>query len=284
PVPNVGGFDLQIGNPPWVRLSWDEHALLSEGNPWFQLAVRPTQAEVRQKRAETLELIGLSNLLIDGNTDVVGTAAFVGSPVEYPHLVGLQPDLYRRFMEQTWRHQSPSGAIALIHPESHFTDEKAGLLRRATYGRLRRHWQFNNELKLFEIDNHVTYGVHVYRAEQNPSFSQATSLYHPETILRSLAHGGDGAEPGLKDETTGTWDLRPHRGRIMRVDEAVLKTWHELLESDVVPIDESRMVYTVNKASSEALAKLATAPRVSDAQPQFSSGWHEKSDRTAGRF
>src|SRR5699024_9448188 len=115
-----GGFDLQVGNPPWVRPIWDEHALLSEGNPWFQLAVRPTQAEVRQKRAETLELIGLSNLLIDGNTDVVGTAAFVGSPVEYPHLVGLQPDLYRCFMEQTWRHQSPSGAIALIHPESHF--------------------------------------------------------------------------------------------------------------------------------------------------------------------
>src|SRR5690625_279011 len=63
-----GGFDLQVGNPPWVRPIWDEHALLSEGNPWFQLAVRPTQAEVRQKRAETLELIGLSNLLIDGNT------------------------------------------------------------------------------------------------------------------------------------------------------------------------------------------------------------------------
>src|SRR5699024_2744493 len=127
-------------------------------------------------------------------------AAYVGDGSVYPHLAGLQPDLYRCFMEQTWNHQSPTGAVALIHPESHFTDEKAGLLRRATYGRLRRHWQFINELSLFEIHHLVTYGVHVYRTEQEPDFLQATSLYHPETVVRSFAHSGDGAEPGLKDE------------------------------------------------------------------------------------
>ena len=45
------------------------------------------------------------------------------------------------------------GITALIHPETHFTDEKAGVLRAATYRRLRRHWQFINELVLFEIDH-----------------------------------------------------------------------------------------------------------------------------------
>src|SRR5699024_11757241 len=124
-----GGFDLQVGNPPWVRPIWDEHALLAEANPWFQLAVRPTQAEVRQRREEAVELPGIRDLLIDGNTDVVGTAGFVGSAILYPHLVGLQPDLYRCFMEQTWRHQSDAGVVGLIHPETHFTDEKAGMLR-----------------------------------------------------------------------------------------------------------------------------------------------------------
>ncbi|WP_418608471.1 hypothetical protein [Georgenia sp. SUBG003] len=77
---------------------------------------------------------------------------------------GLQPDLYRCFMEQTWRHASGRGTVGLVHPETHFTDEKAGILRRATYQRLRRHWQFLNELMLFDIDHHVSYGVHVYGA------------------------------------------------------------------------------------------------------------------------
>ena len=55
------------------------------------------------------------------------------------------------------------GTVSLIHPETHFTDENAGLLRQAAYQRLRRHWQFINELKLFEeLDHHVAFGVHVY--------------------------------------------------------------------------------------------------------------------------
>ena len=46
-----------------------------------------------------------------------------------------------------------TGIVTLIHPESHFTDEKAALLREHTYLRLRRHWQFINELMLYEIDH-----------------------------------------------------------------------------------------------------------------------------------
>src|SRR5699024_8706002 len=153
---------------------------------------------------------------------------------DYPHLTGLQPDLYRCFMEQTWRHVSPRGSIGLIHPETHFTDEKAGRLRAATYRRLRRHWQFINELRLFEVHHLVSYGVHVYGHPSEPRFLQAASLYHPDTVDRSFQHDGSGAEPGLKDPN-GNWDQRAHRDRIITVDSDVLQTWHAVLESDDVP-------------------------------------------------
>ena len=39
-----GGFDLQIGNPPWVRPRTDLDALLAEGDPWWQLALKPSEA------------------------------------------------------------------------------------------------------------------------------------------------------------------------------------------------------------------------------------------------
>ena len=33
-----GGFDIQVGNPPWVRPRWEENAVLAELEPWFELA------------------------------------------------------------------------------------------------------------------------------------------------------------------------------------------------------------------------------------------------------
>ena len=33
-----GGFDLQVGNPPWVRPRWEENPVLAEYEPWFELA------------------------------------------------------------------------------------------------------------------------------------------------------------------------------------------------------------------------------------------------------
>ncbi|MBX0301093.1 class I SAM-dependent DNA methyltransferase [Cryobacterium sp. 1639] len=279
----TGGFDLQIGNPPWVRPRSDVDALLAEGDPWWQLAVKPTQAQVASKRAETLSLEGMADLLLDGTAAVAVTAAFLGDSTQYPHLAGLQPDLYRCFMDQTWRNTSRRGSVGLIHPESHFTDEKAGILREATYGRLRRHWQFVNELSLFEVHHLVSYGVHVYGAVQTPDFLMATSLYHPETVAASLRHDGSGEEPGLKDRE-GKWDLRPHAGRITSVTDDVLQTWHAVLEDESVPVRRTRMVYAVNRATAEVLRKLSAAPRIGQLGLEFSRGWDESIDRRKGFF
>lgn len=280
-----GGFDLQVGNPPWVRPRSDVDALLAEGDPWWQLTNKPSQAQIAEKRPETLAIPGMTALVVDGTTDVAAVASFIGSPSNYSSLTGLQPDLYRCFMEQTWRHGSATGITTLIHPESHFTDEKAGRLRSETYSRLRRHWQFINELQLYpEVHHLVSYGVHVYASLPTAvAFQMATSLYHPDTVRRSFEHDGDGAEPGLKD-LDGKWDVRPHRNRIIHVDEAVLRTWHAVLEDESVPVRQTRMVYAVNRATAAVLDKLSAAPRIGQLGLEFSAGWHEKNDRTKGFF
>ena len=177
----------------------------------------------------------------------------------------------------------PTGSVGLIHLESHFTDEKAGHLRAKTYRRLRRHWQFINELQLFEIQHQKRYGVNVYGDSRQPDFHQAASLYHPDTVTRSLEHDGSGAEPGIKD-LDGNWDVRPHASRIVTVTPETLKSWHAVLETDDIPVAETRMVYAVNKSTAAVLEKLAKAPRLSALDLQFSPGWHEKNDRTKGYF
>ena len=279
-----GGFHLQLGNPPWVRPRTDTDALLAEGDPWWQLATKPSETVRKIKRSTTLGLPGIRDLVTNATTDVVVTAEYLGSVQAYPLLVGLQPDFYRCFMEQTWRNASERGIVTLIHPESHFNDEKAALLREYTYLRLRRHWQFINELKLYEIHDQKTYGVHVYgNPTDRVDFMMASSLYHPDTVERSLIHDGSGEEPGLKDPE-GNWDLRPHRGRILDVADATLQTWHAIMENDSIPVRQTRMVYTVNRAVADVLATLARQPRAVSLGLEFSRGWDESIDRKKGYF
>lgn len=279
-----GGFDLQLGNPPWVRPRSDEAALLAEGDPWWQLTDKPTQAQVTAKRKLTLARDGMQDFFVEAAVPTAIVAEFLGSQADYPLLSGLQPDLYRAFMVRTWQSASPTGVVTMIHPESHFTEKKAAYLRAESYRRLRRHWQFINELSLFEIHHLVTYGVHVYGSRQeSPRFRMAASLYHPDTVARSEVHDGSGEVPGLKDGD-GNWDTRPHAERIIEVDETVLGVWADILDEPGTPAVQARMVYPVNRASSRVLEKLSKAPRVRELGLQYSSGWHETADRKKGYF
>ena len=125
------------------------------------------------------------------------------------------------------------------------------------------------------------YGVHVYGPESDVHFLQASWLYHPDTVTRSLVHDGTGPKPGLKDLDSG-WDMRPHRNRIVGVDVGVLRTWHDVLETAEIPIRHTRMLYTLNRAAERVLATLATHPRVGSLKLEFSAGWHEKNDTHKG--
>ena len=279
-----GGFDLQVGNPPWVRPTVDLDALYSESDAWFSLAHKPTQAEKNARREQWNDDPSTREIVYRGLAEALATSAVLGDITRYPHLAGQQPDLYRGFMERTWANASEDGITSLIHPESHFTEEKAAPLRRGAYLRLRRHWQFINALMLFDIDDHVVYGVHLYGSElEAPQFVMAGRMYHPVTAQESIHHDGTGDLPGIKDPDYN-WDLRPHRDRIQVVDIHTLQVWHSILEDKSVPPIQSRMVYTVNTEAAAVLEKLAASPRIRELGLKFSSGWHESGAKKAGYF
>ena len=276
-----GGFDLQVGNPPWVRPDVSVETLLADGDPWWMLTKKPSLAERQERLPRTLARPGVLTTVLDGAAETEVLAEFISDQTVYPIMEG-RPDLYRAFMCQVWEHQSTHGISSLIHMETHFTDAKTPGLRAAAYRHLRRHWQFINELQLFDIDHHNAYGIHVYGAERSPSFIHAASLYHPETVQRSLKHDGSGEEPGFKDPHTGTWDLRPHAARIESIDDVTLKTWQSVTESD--DWRSTSMVSTVNSAAAHTLATIATQPRIGSLDLQFSTGWNETTDFKRGLF
>ncbi|MGW4535407.1 DNA methyltransferase [Nocardia sp. NPDC004340] len=283
PVFARDGFDLQVGNPPWVRPDWDEAAVLAELDPWWQLVNKPSESVKKQKAAELMTMAGARITLLDERADQAGQKEHLGSSIDRPVLTGLQPDLYRCFMERTWRSSSAGGVVSLIHPESHFTEARAKHLRKAAYRRLREHWHFRNELKLFEIDHHIFFGVHVYGADSDVNFKMAASLYHPDTVRRSFDHDGSGRTPGIKDDK-GQWDLRAHSERIVEVTEAGLQSWAALIDEPGTVITEARMLYPINRASAAVLDKIAAAPRLTEIGFEWTAGWHETADRKLGLF
>ncbi len=280
-----GGFDLQVGNPPWVRPMWNEAGVLAEQDPWWQLTDNPSESAKRDRREHTLALPGAREAFLLERSVQAGASAHLNSAVDRPVLAGLQPDSYRCFMERTWRSTAPTGVVGLIHPESHFTEARAGQLRRETYRRLRRHWQYRNEHKLFsEINDTRTFGVHIYGGIHSvPRFLQASWLYTPETVENSLHHDGSGLEPGIKT-TAGKWDASSHAARIVRVDEHVLHRWVALLDEPGTPPGEARMLFPVNQASARVLDKMADAPRLGAIPLDWTAGWHESADRQRGYF
>ncbi|TDL10534.1 class I SAM-dependent DNA methyltransferase [Mycolicibacterium obuense] len=283
PVFARGGFNLQVGNPPWVRPDWDEAGVLAEFDPWWALADKPAEEVKRRKRDQIFVEPQMLERLLDERAEQAGVTAHLGSAVDRPVLAGLRPDLYRCFMERTWQSMALNGVVALVHPESHFTELRACGLRRETYSRLRRHWQFRNEKRLFDIHNAKEYGVHVYGALGHVSFLQGASLYHPDTVTRSLYHDGSGSAPGVKDDEGG-WDLRPHAERVISVTQPQLSTWAALIDEPGTPPIEARMLYPVNRASAEVLDKIASVSRLGDVGFDWTFGWNETTDRKQGFF
>ncbi len=285
PVFEAGGFDIQIGNPPWVRLRWDEAASLAEHDAWWgvvDLAKTPDQRK-QARRSSALDSLTTRADLVSDLAEISGLSALLGARTREPYLLGIQTNLYMHFMTNTWRRSGAHGVVGLIHPESHFADPSGGPIREPTYSRLRRHWQFSNETKLFQdVHNETEFGVHVYGGPRTPQFLQAANLLAPSTLDRSLDHDGTGDLPSIQ-YPEGGWDLRPHAQRIVTVNYDVLTDWVGLFDPTGTPAQQSRLLRPLTRADLSALAAFARQPwRLGDMTRYWSRGFDEVKLKTDG--
>jgi hypothetical protein len=73
-----GGFDLVLGNPPWVKVEWDEGGLLSEYEPRF--AVRGfSKTQIGREREAVIETHGLRDAYLADYERAEGTQAFLNA-------------------------------------------------------------------------------------------------------------------------------------------------------------------------------------------------------------
>ena len=48
----------KLGNPPWLKLEWNEDLILAEHEPWFELAENPPVPEHDKRKSELLAIAG----------------------------------------------------------------------------------------------------------------------------------------------------------------------------------------------------------------------------------
>ncbi|MFD0304105.1 Eco57I restriction-modification methylase domain-containing protein [Streptomyces sp. NPDC127119] len=281
-----GGFDLMVGNPPWVRQEWFENSVLAEIEPWFVLGGKEAEDHREQNVAKILNVPENRSFYLGELETVAGVSDFLSSADTYPELVGTRPDMYRAFMSLAWRASGERGVAGLIHPSTHLTGGREGNLRLAAYRHLRFHADFTNELLIFAnpVGNSSHFSVNVYGRDKEISFQHMSWLLHPSVLIKSVRHDGKGPMPGVKND--GKWDLRAHGGRIVSVNSARLAQWRKLAgEENSPPVEQTKLLFPVTQAEEGALAALANwTHRLAALDPRVTIGYYETTDRKAGHF
>ncbi|MFE7330440.1 class I SAM-dependent DNA methyltransferase [Streptomyces sp. NPDC057565] len=280
-----GGFDLQVGNPPWVRPDWQEGTVLAELEPWFVLSGTLSAELWNQRKTDLLRREEHAQFVGKELATTTGISTLLSAESTYPLLFKTRPDLYRAFMSQVWRHTARHGIAGLIHPDTHFSGSKEGRLRSAAYHHLRTHVHFSNRLQLFEdVEGTRQFSINIYGSHSPaPSFTHVSWLFSPETLTESFTHDGQGPLPGIKH--AGKWELRPHRDRLVHVDAARLADWNKLAGEGSTPNSEAGLLYPVTASEQEAIEALARySVKIGDSGVLHSRCYNESEGQRDGLF
>ena len=287
-----GGFDLVLGNPPWVKVEWEERGVLSDRNPLFVLRDH-SAAEISALRSDAFERhADLRSAWLTELEEAEATQTYLNARQNYPLLAGQKTNLYKCFVPQAWMIGSEAGVAGFLHPEGVYDDPKGGAIRKALYPRLRAHFQFQNEKRLFaEVDHHTLFSVNVYGGTApDPAFLHIANLFAPATVDACLDHDGCGSVPGIKDNAND-WNTAGHAHRVVEVDADALASFATLYD---VPDSTAGHGAAVGPARQNSPRRTAQARRPSETswrlegrvprhRPLERDRWRNATEPSAGR-
>lgn len=246
------GFDLIVGNPPWIRPTWNEGKVLSGIDPVYD-GISPKAA--REQLPEALLAISTSEKS-DNNVSVTseflrefvstrGEMEVTSSELMNPLSGGGTNNFYRCFIDLSFRLVSHDGYCALIHQDGHLGDPSSSKFRSHWYSRICKYFEFRNEIqsKMFsEVHHNLVFSLNVYRGySSDVCFHLVCSAFLPSQVNESYLHDGSGPIQGIKRKD-GSWNSSGHRDRIIAVNPDTLRMIHSLSEDADVPENETRLI------------------------------------------
>lgn len=224
-----GGFDLVIGNPPWILLSWNEQAVIGDVLPAF-VVKDLSAAETSDLRDTALKDANVYRAYFEEYESMSGQQNFLGSKQNYGILQGMKTDLYKCFLPQAWLFSNSTAICGFVHPDGVYEDPNGGLLRSEIYSRLRKHYQFCNELRLFVGVHHSkVFSINVYGGKQLCNFEMIGNLFTAEALEECYDRDNTLALEGIKNDT-GEWSRHGHCQRIVHVKKRELSLFASVFD------------------------------------------------------
>ena len=233
-----GGFDVIVGNPPWAKPAWNDALVLADLDPLY---AGLSASDAKKALPEALpnapstrrggRLVSATEAFLQDFVSTRGAIEMTSSEVMNPFVGGGDNNLYRCFIDLSFRLVAPQGCAALIHQDGHLGDPRSGEFRRHWYRRIRKHFSFINKItaKIFaEVSHELRFCLNVYAGTEAPvSFDQFTYAYLPSQVEDSYSHDGTGPVGGLigKDKK---WNVAGHKKRIIKIEEETLREICEL--------------------------------------------------------
>lgn len=282
---NRGGFDLIIGNPPWVKLGWEEAGILSEYDP--HIAIRKVAASdvanlrdrVFKKHPHAYEAY------LSEYCDTNGTKSFLGAESNYPLLKGVSVNLFKYFIPLGFRLLAQNAVIGFIHPEGVYDDPDGGLLREEIYLRLRLHAQFRNELKLFDIGNTRTFSINIYAGRRTSvEFVNVNTLFYPTTLEECFSRHDLDDDIPLEKDSKGRWNLAGHPQRIVHITDERLAAFAQAYDDAGTAPRRARLpVLYIEKFLHPLLMRFVLCEeKMASIDYGVSNGWPETDSQADG--
>lgn len=187
-----GGFDLMIGNPPWIKIEWNEQSVLADANPMFAVK-KLTAAQTTHERQTALENAHTHSMYFAEYEMLSGEQNFLNAVQNYPALKGQQTNLFKCFLPLSWEKTNESGIAAFVHPEGIYDDPKGGPLM--------------------------------------VSFDTISNLYDAKSIVECYQGEASAPIPGIKD-ANGDWNTTGHPDRIIHVTQRELEVFAKLFDGN----------------------------------------------------
>ncbi|WP_371971423.1 Eco57I restriction-modification methylase domain-containing protein [Acinetobacter sp. AL9] len=257
-----GGFDVMLGNPPWLKVEWNEGGVLGDFNPEF-LIKNFSATKLRERRKQEFKVKPeLETAWFEALEDAEGTQSFLNAISNYPLLAGQKANLYKCFICQVWNLCNLNGYSGLIYPEAIYLENNSGLLRGFLNKRLRQHYQFHNEKKLFPIGNQFKFSLNIIGSTQEfINFKNISNVFIPKTIDDSYMHNGNGEVAGLKD-IKGEWSTKGHLDRIVSITNKDMEIFSQLYDEPGTSRYEAKLPSIHTIQMQKFLEKFIKYPRV----------------------
>jgi hypothetical protein len=265
-----GGFDVIVGNPPWIKVNFDIVSFYGDFDP---IAVIRGYSSPKIQKILGAKINSNIKLKEDYYSDEIaftGLKQFFNSKNNFVFSQG-KSNLYKLVLENSLN-LSNSG-IGMVIDQGIFDSSDDILFREELYPKLKYLYRFNNELKLFaEVGNAKKYEVVIIdNLNTNPDFIAISNLFHPSTIEQVFNNQNTNEILGIKNDEN-SWELRGNQNRLIRVDNGLLKSINKVLEPQTKNYLYVKLPLLHDTATIRILEKVAVLGRkVCDVDKVFST-------------